>query len=251
MDKNEIARYQSAVPTDKIAQLNIDLMTFSETAYGLQDQADRAEIESAEDYAKGGDLIKIARTESAKIEDMRVALTGPLNKLTKFLNAQFKVPKEAFTGVRSTIEIKMLKWKAAEDKKLRIKAEEDRKRLEDEALAKAALEKKDEDVEAVLESAAEAGEKIVEQAGVGLQRGNFGSSTNTKKVYTTTVTNTEAFLGALLAHIANGNARGVDLGALIDFRKSGLNQLAESCYKAGVKKMPGAEFTETENIRVY
>lgn len=252
MNENEIVMYQDAVPSEQIARINVDLTTFAETATGLQAQADRAEISTSEDYAKGGDLIKIARTESAKVEDLRVQLSGPLNKLVKFVNAQFKVPKEAFTDVRSTIERKMLIWKAAEDRMLRVAAEKARKKLEDEALAQAALETKEEDQEAVLDAAADAGETIVkEQSTVGLQRGNYGSSTNTKKIYTTNVYDVEAFLGGLMAHMENGNARSIDLGGLIQFRTAGMNKLAESCFKAGVTKMPGADFTETEKIRVY
>lgn len=235
----------------KAKGVTLSVVGYQEVAANLQAQADRAVIDSAESYATGGDLIKIARTEGSKVEDERKDIVGPFNKLVKFINAAYKTPKDAFAAARTTVETKMLVWKREEDKRIRAEAEKERVRLENEALARAELEKDDESQDEVLEAAAEAGEELVENAGLALQRGNFGSSTGTKKIYTTNVSNMQQFLGALIAHIEAGNKRGIDLGALIEFKKSGMNKLAENCYKAGTKNMPGAEFVESENIRVY
>ncbi|MEE9365088.1 MAG: hypothetical protein V3W44_00140, partial [Dehalococcoidales bacterium] len=103
----------------------------------------------------------------------------------------------------------------------------------------------------VLDAAQEAGEELIEDAGVKLQRGDYGSSTGTRKTYSTEVQNTKMFIGALIAHIENGNKREIDLDAIIEFRKGGMNKFAERMRLAGVKKMEGAIFIESENIRVY
>ena len=113
------------------------------------------------------------------------------------------------------------------------------------------LEKSEDAQEEVLDAAQSAGEELIEDAGVKLQRGAFGSSTGTRKTYSTEVVNIKEFLGGLLVHIENGNKREVDLGALIEFRTGGMNKFAERMYKDGVKSMQGAKFIETENIRVY
>lgn len=249
--QQEIAKFVKALPEKKVVVLHVDLTKYSEAAENLIAQAERAEITDAESYAKGGDLISIARVQAAKAEDHRTDLVGPYNKMVKFINAAFKVPKEKFTDVRSIVETKMMTWKAAEDRMLRVAAEKERVKLEEEALARAALEKTEEAQDEVLEAAADAGEEIVEKAGVGLQRGDYGSSTGTRKTYETKITHPIDFLTALLQHEAAGNKRGIDLTSIVDFRKSGLNKLAEDSYKAGVRKMPGAEFIESEKIRVY
>ncbi|KKN76168.1 hypothetical protein LCGC14_0373630 [marine sediment metagenome] len=248
----DITLYSSKLPgTAKLKQINLDLTKYMEEAENLVAQAERAEITDSDSYAKGGDLISIGRTRSKKAEEERTKLVGPFNKLIKFINSAYKLPKERFTDSRTIVETKMLKWKSAEDKKLRAQAELDRKALEAEALERAALEKTEEAQDEVMDQAAEAGVELVKEADVGLQRGTFGSSTGTKKSYSTEVFNTKWFLGALLAHIDNGNSREVNLDALIDFKKVGMNKFAERMYKAGVRKMEGAKFIESEKIRVY
>ncbi len=248
----DIALFSSKLPSNvRLKQVTLDLTKYMEAAEALVEQAERAKITDAETYAKGGDLISFARAQSQKAEDERLVLMKPFTALTKFVNAAYKLPKERFTDVRSIIEAKMMTWKRIEDERLREEAKEERKKLEAEALERAILEKTEEAQDEVLDAAQSAGEELIEDAGVKLQRGNYGSSTGTKKTYHTEVVNIKEFLGALLANIENGNKREIDLGAIIDFKKSGMNKFAERLYKAGVRQMPGAKFIETEAIRVY
>ena len=118
-------------------------------------------------------------------------------------------------------------------------------------LAAAAKAEDAEAKEEIVEQAKAAIEVMAEGGGVGLARGTYGSSTGTRKTYSTEVVNIKEFIGGLIAHIDNGNKREIDLSALIEFRTSGMNKLAESLYKAGVRAMPGAKIVETEGIRVY
>lgn len=244
----------ATLPTKKrFDAVTVDLTKFGETALNLLEQAKRAEIKTAEDYAKGGDLIKIARGEENKVEDIRKELSGPFHATWKFINDAFGVTKTQFGAIKKEIEPKMLAWKREEDKRLAEEARAEAKRIEDEALERAALEaNQSQSQNDVLETAAEAARTVVaEKSTVSLQRGNYGSSTGTKKVYTTNVVNLKDFLGALVKHIDDGNARNIELGALIDLRKAGLNALAKDMLEQGVKKMPGAEFVESDKIAVY
>jgi len=243
------------LPIQRIGLISIDVTKFVDAAANLQGQADRAEVKTSEDYAKGGDLIKIARTEAAKAEDLRKELVGPFNKIVKFVNESFnKGAKVDFGKVRTTIEAKMLVWKRVEDEKLRKKAVEEAKRLEEEALARAAIEKSEEGQDEVLEVAAEAAEKVVETAGVGLQRGNYGSSTGSRKTYSTNVINMIEFLESAILLAKNGE---VEIASIIEFRKSGMNKLSEYMLtkrtngKGKTNNVPGAEFLEADKIRVY
>lgn len=242
----------ATLPTpEKVKGISVDLTLFSETAKELIAQADRAVIETADHYAAGGDLIKIANVQAKKVDDMRKELSGPFHAMWKFINDQFGNTKKEFEAVRGTLEPKMLAWKRAEDEKLRKAAEEQARKLEEEALERAALEQTDEGQDEVLEAAAEASEAVVEKSGVSMQRGNYGSSTGTAKKYATNIESQLDFLRAIVKHIDDGNARGIELGSIIEFRKAGLNQLAKDMRKQGVKKMPGATFTESDSLRVY
>lgn len=234
-----------------VPEIQIDITGFMSAAENLIVQAERAEITDADSYATGGDLIKIARVQSQKAEELRKKVGAPFLKLTKFINAGFKPIAAEFSKAQLTISTKMSAWQREEDIRLRVLAEEEKKRLEAEAIERALLEKTEEAQDEVLEAAAEAADQIVDKSGVGLQRGNFGSSTGTRKVYSTDVTNIEDFLGGLLHHIEQGNKRNLDLGSIVDLRQSGLNSLAKSMVQAGVKKMPGAEFKVVEMIAVY
>lgn len=250
--KQNIVIYVNKLPTkEQLKLVSIDLEKYMEEADNLIVQANRAEITDADTYAKGGDLISIGRTRAKKVEEDRLAIVGPFGKLVKFVNAAYKMPKERFTDSRSIIEAKMMTWKRAEDEKLRAEAAKLQKQIEAEALERAALEKTEEAQDEVMDQAAEAGAELVEDAGVKLQRGSYGSSTGTRKTYSTEVFNIKEFIGGLIAHIDNGNKREIELDALIGFKTSGMNKLAERLYKAGVRSLPGAKVVETEGIRVY
>ena len=242
----------AALPNkEKLASVDVDLVQYGLTAANLLEQAKRAEITDAESYATGGDLIAIARTQSNKVEDLRKKLGSPFHATWKFINETFGVTKNQFAAVPAEIEPKMLAWKRKEDARLAEEARIEAKRIEEEALAKAALETTNEAQDEVMDSAAQAAVDVVDKSGQGLARGNYGSSTGTRKVYSTNVINQLDFLRALIKHIDDGNARNIEIGGIVEFRKSGLNKLAQDMIDQKVKKMPGAEFTASDKIRVY
>lgn len=249
---SDVKKQLATLPkAEKVEGISVDLTAFSEKATELVAQAERAVIETAEQYATGGDLIKIASVQAKKVDEMRKGLSGPFHSMWKFINDQFNTTKAEFDVVRRTIEPKMLGWKKKEDERLAEEARAEAKRLEEEALERAALEQTDEGQDDVLEAAAEASEELVEKSGVKLQRGNFGSSTGTAKKYSTRVSSPIDFLRALIKHIDDGNKRDISLMGIVDLKKGGLNQLAKEMRKAGVKRMPGAEFVEEDSLRIY
>lgn len=243
----QLVTLYSDIPKDKFESLSVSIVEFEDAAAALIEQAERAEITDEETYAKGGDLIKVARAHVAKAEQMRKELKAPVLAVSKMIEDSFKPLKTEFDKVRTTIEKKMAAWKAEEDKRRREEAEKRRREIEEEALRKAESAKSDEDQDKILSEAADAGKDIEDNSGVGLRRGMFGS-TGTRKTYSTEVTNMRDFLWSLLEQYDNGN---VELGAVIEFRKAGLNTLAKDMLERGVKALPGAKFIESESIRVY
>ena len=244
---SDIVKKIDSINTREIAKVNVNISTFQVAAEKLQEQADRAEISDADSYATGGDLIKVSNSHKKKAEDRRKEITKPLNDLVKFLNGEFKPVTAAFDKVRSTIEKKMIVWQRQEEKRLAAEAEAERKRIEEEALERAAQESTDEAQEEVLESAAEAGAKVVEESGVGLKRGMYGS-TGTRKSYETVVVDSKKFLSTIIDLSKDDEYL---IGELIEFRKGGLNKLAKRMVEKNCNELPGAKFKEVKNVRVY
>jgi len=248
---SEVVTLVNNLPVTKIGEIAVSLVEFEEASANLLTQAERAEITDEDTYAKGGDLISVAKNHKAAVEQRRKDLTDPLNKLVKFINGRFNPVRDSFDKVRSTIEPKMLAWKRAEDEKRAAAAREEAARIEQEALDRAAAEKSGEDQDKVLEEAGVAAEKIVEKSGVGVRRGMFGS-TGSRKVYTTNVENTCEFLKSLIALHEHGE---FDINAVVELRKAGLNNLAKYMLterkKGRTEKIPGASFVETDALKVY
>ena len=247
----DIIPLTKALPTKGAATLKVDMQKYMDAAANLIEQATRAEIVDEKSYATGGDLIKVARTQKASAEEHRLRLVKPFGDLVKFINAAFKLPAADFEKAKSAITQKMMDWKKEEDRKRAAEAAEAAKILEEEALARAALEEKEEDQDEVMNTAAVASEELVKESAVGLTRGDFGSSTGTQKMYSTRIDNSLDFLRAIIKHIDDGNKRNIKLDSLVSFQKGYLNRLAKDMYLQGVKKIDGAEFIESENLRVY
>jgi hypothetical protein len=240
----------TGLPTaEKVGRLQVALAEFQETANNLIAQADRAVITDAQSYANGGDLIKIARTQGSKAEDLRKEITSPFYNLYTLINKAFKPVAGEFEKVRTTVERKMVTWKRAEDARLREEAAKEARRLEEEALAQAAAEVTEEDQNEILEEATKVTEKLIEKAKVGVTRGNYGSSTSGVKKYSTEVKNLRQFLAALPAVLDNLDT--LELGQVVDLKKSGLNVLAKLMLEKGIKEIHGAEFIESEALRIF
>lgn len=231
---------------EELSAISVDLTKYSETATNLVAQAGRAEITDEDSYAKGGDLIKIASVQAKKVDAERTKLSGPFHAMWKFINSQYGTVKTEFGVVRSTIEPKMLAWKREEDKRLAVIAAEDAKKLEDEALERAALEKTDEGQDEVMDDAAEAAKEIVSDSGVGIARGDFGASTSSVTRYSTEVTDLRKFLQWAI------NQPGGNLDNLVELRKGGLNKLAQKMIvDKQVSTVPGAKFIASDSLRVF
>lgn len=245
---------QSALPdaagTEKFV---LDLTQYEEAATNLLAQAERAEITDEETYAKGGDLAKVAGNQKKKIEDERKKFGDPFRLLVNTINDACKPAKTDLDKAVSVVKGKMLAWKKEEDRKRAEEARKVQEKLEQEALERAAAAKTEEDQDAIMEAAAEASDQVEERSKVSTARGSYGS-TSSRKTYRTNVIQMDAFLESLIAMARNGE---IDLGSIVDFRKSGLNDLAKymrterTAGKGKVDNIPGAEFIEDENLRVF
>lgn len=232
-------------------KFTLKLTEVESAAKNLLAQANRAEIKDEETYAKGGDLVKIANTQKKGLDKKRMDFTKPFRDFTTAVNDACKAAGNDFDEAVSVIKKKMLDWKREEDKRRAEEARKERERLEAEALERAAAAGSEEDQEAILDTAAAAGEAVADRATVQTQYGSFGS-TGTRKIYRTDITDVAAFLHGLtspegLAFLAKLD---LPLGAIVDFRKAGLNQLAKLAREAGVTKASGAVFEEDETVSV-
>lgn len=250
----DLVTTKRALPKKKLVEkFVLDVTKYEEAAKNLLAQAERAEIKTEEDYATGGDLAVLANQQTKKIEDGRKAFVGPFNKIVTLINNSCKPAKADLEKAVSTVKGKMLAWKKEEDRKRAEEARKEQERIEKEALERAEAAESEEDQDAVLEAAAEASEEVVERSTVKTARGSFGS-TSSSKTYRTTVGQLDVFLESLIALSRNGE---IELGSVVDLKKAGLNKLAKYMRtervagKGKVESIPGADFIEDENLRVF
>lgn len=209
-----------------VAAVQAEIATISENAENLLQQADRAVIDSEETLAAGGDLVKIARANSTKAEDLRKKIVNPANNFVRTVNAAFKQPKLLLDQAKSKLEKKMTAHMRAAEEEARRQAEEEKSIAEERALAAAeASAKAGDDVgaEVILDTVAEAVEDIKPER----QRvhGNFGSTTSTRRVIFGKVLDTSKFLAWVAAETERGRLP-VPLSALIEIKPGALNNIA-------------------------
>jgi len=154
----------------------------------LIEQAKRCEISSDTDYEKAGDLVKLLRGFYKKAEDDRKTLVNPLNGVVKEINQRYKKITNPIEKAGSDVKQLMLNYQ----QKLRKEAEEKAMR-EAEAAAKIAAQAKEngneeraEEMEA--ESAAIIDSQIKKSEETVTARGNYGSTSSVKKIWTYEVT---------------------------------------------------------------
>lgn len=222
-----------------------ELVSLNTNAHDLLEQANRAVVNTNDLYARGGDLVSAIRGQEQKSEELRKSVTGPIGKLVNLINAGFKPGKEIRGAARTIIETKMLVWTRGEEARLRKEAEEAARKLEEEALERAAIAGDEQSADEVLDAAADAAEVRREDTSLGIQRGEYGSSTSTKKVPVAEITDITLFLRSVDRWRST-----VHPGSIIDFKKSGLNALAKAMIDNGLE-IPGvtASTKDALNIR--
>ena len=235
----------------KVEGFQLDVTEQESAAKNLLAQAQRAEITDAESYAKGGDLVKIANTQKKALDSKRTKFTSPFRAFTTAVNNACKPATADFDEAVKVIKKKMLDWKRKEDERRAEEARKERERLEAEALERAAAAGSEDDQDEILDAAADAGEAVEGRASVSTQYGSFGS-TSTRKTYATDITDMAAFLHGLTSSQGLDFLKKIDLplGAIVDFRKAGLNKLAQLAREAGVTEASGAKFEENETLNV-
>ena len=172
------------MPTAKI-QTPATLLTQSQplidNANNLTEQAEKALVETEEEFATATDFVRICQGQIKMSDDARKKLVQPLNDHVTWINAQFRPITDALKAAKSKVELKASTWKRAEDKRVREAAAEEQRKADEQALkdAEEASEAGDEErAEAILEVAAET-PAPVSKAPVG--RGTLTGATGSTK----------------------------------------------------------------------
>ena len=180
------------------AVLTTHALPFTTNANNLMEQADRALIESQEDFDRSVDHIKICQAQHTSAEEARKNLTAPLNNHVKWINAQFKPITDVLDKAKQLMKDKAGVWKVKEDERIRQEAEAERKAAEDQALKdaqEAADAGDDEKAEAIMTSAADTPEGVT-KAPTG--RGTFtGASGGIRKTWSGEVVNVKEVCAAI------------------------------------------------------
>jgi len=149
------------MPIPKI-QTPATLLTHSQplidNANNLTEQAEKAVVSNAEEFATATDFVKICQSQYNSAEEARKAVTGPLNDHIGWINDQFRPITNALKAAKDKVSVKAAAWKRDEDKRVREEEEAARKAAEEQALkdAEAASEAGDEvRAEAILDVAAD------------------------------------------------------------------------------------------------
>lgn len=172
------------MPTPKI-QTPATLLTQSQplidNANNLTDQAEKAVVTTAEEFATATDFVRICQGQITMSDDARKAIVGPLNDHVGWINDQFRPITNALKAAKDKVSVKAATWKRDEDKRVREEAAEQQRLADEQAIkdAEAASEAGDEKrAEAILEVASETPAPI-SKAPVG--RGSLTGATGSTK----------------------------------------------------------------------
>ena len=124
-----------------------------------RDTVDGMLIESGDDQANAGDIVKELQTARKRLEDKRKELVGPMDKAVRHINALFKTPRDELDAVVKACKGKMNVYlteqaRAAEE----ARREEERKAREEAEAARKAAEELDR------QGATDTAAKVVEEA---------------------------------------------------------------------------------------
>jgi len=129
-----------------------------DNANNLTEQADRALVTCAEEFASATDFVRICQGQYNSAEDARKAVVQPLNDHVKWINDQFRPITSSLMAAKKKVSDKAAAWRIDEDRRIREEAEEEQRKADEQALAdaEAATEAGDEErAEAILDVAAE------------------------------------------------------------------------------------------------
>jgi hypothetical protein len=213
---------QDLTTVEAARDLAVELEQFQVNALSAADQAGRLVIENNEQFATAGDLLKAITSQINSVEESRKKRTKQIDDWKKAFMGLFGSASTVLTNAKATVNLKLNDWGLAEQARLRAEQAAERKRQEDAALllAQAQASMGDEKgADQILEQAAE----VIHAAPAAkvTVRGNWGSTTSSKRVYDGEVTNNTEFLKWLLANQPDR------LFSVIDYKKAGLNGLAK------------------------
>lgn len=202
---------------------------FQVATKNLVQQAERAEITSAEHYGMATDLASLIKAQLKNLEDARKSLVKPLNDHVKWMNSQFKPITDELDKAMAQIKNKMITFSRIEEARLREEEAAARMKVEEEALARAEqLEKEGnkEQADAVVNAAADLPTKATKMAPT---RGTLGGTASTRKVMKFRITN---------KNLVPENYKVVDEVAI------------RSAVRSGCTKIPGVDIYEDTQVAI-
>lgn len=173
MTEQYVAKFETE--SDKYADLQ-------ERANNLIGQEEAAVINTHEDNNKAADLTKLLLTNKKKLEEDRTSITGPLNDVIKNVNARYKPVTDAIDKAVKSIKAKMGDFARKEQERIREERRKQEQEIADKAMEKAeelAEAGKTDEAEKVLDTAAQKGNAIGNQAASVTGFGDFGGSSHT------------------------------------------------------------------------
>jgi hypothetical protein len=228
------------VGADAAVLVAADLQQLTVNANSAHEQATKIVVASNDQLALAGDLLKAINAQIKKVETSRKSRTDKINAFKASFMNLFSAPDTKLAEAKALVNDKMNAWGRAE--KARLQEEENRRRKESEerALALAAAQQAMGDTKGADQIMTEA-VKVIESAPDAkvVVRGDWGSTTSSRKVYSGEVTDIRAFLTWLLAQEKG------DISNVVDFKKSGLNAIAKSFEG---KDVPGFKNTTSDNF---
>lgn len=108
-----------------------------DNANNLTDQAEKAMVTTAEEFAMATDFVRICQGQIKMADDARKAVVGPLNDHVKWINDQFRPITTALQTAKGKVEAKASTWKREEDKRIRDEAAEAKRIADEQAIADA------------------------------------------------------------------------------------------------------------------
>jgi hypothetical protein len=202
------------------ADLALKVNGYVQRADNLLEQAKRAEINDLESFGKAQTFVGIAAAVVANLEEERKQLIEPFDKRVRFVNAQYKAPRDKLNEALDTVKVKAQSFERTERSRLVREQQAQQRAAEDEALSVAAEREAAGDAagaDAIVEMASSV---QLPKAKVVIPRDEItGTKFKTRRVWEGRVGDVKAMCAAIAA--------GELPEDIVEFKKSRLNEIAK------------------------
>lgn len=124
------------------ADLALRVNEYALKANNLLDQAKRAEVNDTASFATAQTFMGIVGTIKANLEEERKALIGPSDSRVRFINSQYKGPRDDLEAAYELVRTKASAFERVERRRIAAEQEKIQKAAEEEALRSAEAREK-------------------------------------------------------------------------------------------------------------